>query len=276
MLDTTLSAPQTMRYAAILECFKEANTEGARPCRVLHRNGVLEAWTWLSGLPDRTPMTGKVTTMEIQCVDTEFLVLDFEPLPDLPLTSALDEQCCPIPGLVQQVSDLVESLRGAALYSFVREALLHPDALLHFWTCPGSRRNHHAYPGGLAEHSLEVATMVASASGLPPDDREVGIVLALLHDYGKLWCYGPGAKRPNSHMHEQIGYEALVPALERLIKADPEVGEKLAELLGGPKAPRDTPYPLAIGKIVRAFDQMSCEKTRRPGPTTSSSQWPFL
>mgnify|MGYP002621693764 CR=1 FL=1 len=110
MLDTTLSAPQTMRYAAILECFKEANTEGARPCRVLHRNGVLEAWTWLSGLPDRTPMTGKVTTMEIQCVDTEFLVLDFEPLPDLPLTSALDEQCCPIPGLVQQVSDLVESL----------------------------------------------------------------------------------------------------------------------------------------------------------------------
>jgi len=46
---------------------------------------------------------------------------------------------------------------------------------------------------------------------------------------------------------------------------------RLAELLGGPKAPRDSAYPLAIGTIVRAFDQMSCEKTRRPklSPPTS-------
>ena len=64
--------------------------------------------------------------------------------------------------------------------------------------------------------------------------------------------------------HEQMGYEALLPALDRLIEAEPDAGARLAELLGGPKAPRDSAYPLAIGTIVRAFDQMSCEKTRRP------------
>ena len=174
----------------------------------------------LSCLQLAATQTGEVTTMEIQCADTEFLVLGFEPLPELPLAEALDEQRCPIPGLVRQISDLIESLRSAALYRFVREALLHPDALLHFWISPASRRDHHAYPGGLAEHSLEVATMVASASGLPKDDREIGIVFALLHDYGKLWCYGPEAPRRNSQAHEQMGYEALLPALDRLIEAE--------------------------------------------------------
>jgi hypothetical protein len=37
----------------------------------------------------------------------------------------------------------------------------------------------------------------------------------------------------------------------------------MRELLGGPRAPREGKYPLAIGRIVRSFDQMSCEKTRR-------------
>lgn len=274
MLDTTLKAPQTKRYPAILERLAEPDAEGACLCRVHHRNGTLEGWTWLSTLGAPGPMTGEVTTMEIQCADTEFLVLGFEPLPELPLAEALDEQRCPIPGLVPQVSDLIESLRSAALYRFVREALLHPDALLHFWISPASRRDHHAYPGGLAEHSLEVATMVASASGLPKDDREIGIVFALLHDYGKLWCYGPEAPRRNSQAHEQMGYEALLPALDRLIEAEPDAGARLAELLGGPKAPRESAYPLAIGTIVRAFDQMSCEKTRRPKLSPPTSPWP--
>ncbi|MCZ8167194.1 TraI domain-containing protein [Silanimonas sp.] len=274
MLDTTLKAPQTMRYAAILEPLTDADAEGARLCRVHHRNGTLEAWTWLPAIDTSAAMTGEVTTMEIQCADTEFLVLGFEPLPEIPLAEALDEQRCPIPGLVPQVSDLIESLRSAALYRFVREALLHPQALAQFWTSPASRRDHHAHAGGLAAHTLEVATMVASSTGVPADDREIGIVYALLHDYGKLWCYGASAWGRDSRAHEQIGYEALLPALDRLIEAEPEAGAKLAELLGGPRAPRDTPYPLAIGKIVRAFDQMSCEKTRRPELSPPTFGWP--
>ena len=47
-----------------------------------------------------------------------------------------------------------------------------------------------------------------------------------------------------------------------------------AELLGDPKAPRDSTYPLAIGTIVRALDQMSCERTRRPKLSPPTSLWP--
>jgi len=274
MLDTTLKAPQTMRYPAILEGLTEPDAQGACLCRVHDRHGTSEGWTWLSSPSTNGPMTGEVTVMTLGFDVADLLVLGFDPLPHLPLAEALDEKRCPIPGLVRQVSDLIESLRTDAFYRFVREALLHPDALLHFWISPASRRDHHAYAGGLAEHSLEVATMVASASGLPKDDREIGIVFALLHDYGKLWCYGPDAPRRNSLAHEQIGYDALLPALDRLIEAEPDAGARLAELLGGPKAPRGTAYPLAIGTIVRAFDQMSCEKTRRPKLSPPTSPWP--
>jgi hypothetical protein len=46
------------------------------------------------------------------------------------------------------------------------------------------------------------------------------------------------------------------------------------ELLGGPRAPREGKYPLAIGRIVRSFDQMSCEKTRRvPTDSCATFEW---
>lgn len=152
----------------------------------------------------------------------------------------------------------------APLRYCVTRDLLQQDVLHGYWNSPASRRDHHAYPGGLAQHSLEVATMLASASGLPQEDRELGIVFALLHDFGKIWCYDPTAfDTVDPRKHEAYGLSRLDFDLIYLTRQDPRLGALMRELLGGPRAPREGKYPLAIGRIVRSFDQMSCEKTRR-------------
>ena len=143
-------------------------------------------------------------------------------------------------------------------------ALLQPDVLHGYWNSPASRGNHHGYPGGLAQHSLEIATMVASVERLSLEDRELGIVFALLHDYGKIWCYDPIAFDPvDSREHEALGLLKLEEPLRILTQQDRNLGIQMRELLSGRQTQRKGPYPLAINKVVRAFDQMSCEMTRK-------------
>ena len=51
---------------------------------------------------------------------------------------------------------------------------------------PAAKRFHHAYIGGLLEHSVDVAEMaLAIAATLPAVDRDMIIAGALLHDIGK-------------------------------------------------------------------------------------------
>jgi hypothetical protein len=105
--------------------------------------------------------------------------------------------------------------------------------------------------------------MAASANLLTAYDRDLAIAFALLHDYGKVWCYA----NPNgidSRTHERIGLQKLGPLLAILHAEAPEIGAALEDLLGGKRASRHGPYPLAIGRVVKAFDQMSCEMAMRP------------
>lgn len=107
--------------------------------------------------------------------------------------------------------------------------------------------------------------MVATGSGLPEEERELGIALALLHDYGKIWCYEDwDGSRVDSREHESFGLSQLSRPLQLLQFDEPDLGARMQELLGGRRASRSSQYPLAIGRTVHAFDQMSCEKTRRP------------
>lgn len=62
------------------------------------------------------------------------------------------------------------------------------DTYESFFTVPAARNKHHAYRGGLAEHTLEVVryteSLLAGAEGISAD-RDVAVAGALLHDVGK-------------------------------------------------------------------------------------------
>lgn len=267
MLDTNLAAPATLKYPAVVEVLPGHDPDHGLRCRLYHRDGWCDAWTWLP-LDATAPFGlqwGVVTTMEIGQHPEDILMLSLDEGAEPPLSELLPEHLCPIPGVLRQTTRLIDSLRSTPLRRFMTRVLVNPESFQGYWTSPASRRDHHAYPGGLAEHSLEVATMVATAKGLPEEDRELGIVFALLHDFGKIWCYDPLAcRRIDSREHEAHGLAELEFDLLYLNRQNPKLGGLLTELLGGPRARRDGKYPLAIGRIVRSFDQMSCEKTRKP------------
>ncbi|TAJ44509.1 HD domain-containing protein [Methanofollis fontis] len=60
-----------------------------------------------------------------------------------------------------------------------------------YFTKPAAKMKHHEYPGGLAEHSLEVATIAASMAGSVRGENDADLVIAgaLLHDIGKTSCF---------------------------------------------------------------------------------------
>ena len=72
------------------------------------------------------------------------------------------------------------------------ETLLGSDTLSgrRYRQIPAAKYHHHAYPHGLLDHSLAVATMVSAAAAAHPDiDRDLAVSGALLHDFGKLEAY---------------------------------------------------------------------------------------
>jgi 3'-5' exoribonuclease len=61
-----------------------------------------------------------------------------------------------------------------------------PGFIEAFSTCPAGTGRHHAYVGGLLEHTLAVATMCVGLSSVYPQvDSDLLLTAALLHDIGK-------------------------------------------------------------------------------------------
>lgn len=94
-----------------------------------------------------------------------------------------------------------------------------------YFTAPGSRRNHHAFIGGLAFHSITAANLGIQIAG---HYRELGhpvnldLVVAgiLIHDIGKAWSYKldtngvwQHTNRSNMCHHIPIGHVELVKAI---------------------------------------------------------------
>lgn len=276
MFDHNHVVHDTAHFPAIVEVTAKQSDNLGLLCRIYHQNGWCDAKTWLSlqTTPPYVLHWGWATTLALGEDQTDVLLLGLRENPDQPLATLLSDSWCPIPNIVSQTTALIDDLLSQPLHQFMTRALLHWDAMHGYWQSPASRRNHHAYPGGLAQHSLEVATMLVTSSGLTQEDRELGTAFALLHDYGKIWCYTPDAVgRVDSRQHEAIGLTELEPGLLHLRGQDERLGALMEELLGGRRTPREGRYPLAIGQIVRSFDQMSCEMSRRVSPKASDMSW---
>ena len=118
-------------------------------------------------------------------------------------------QLLPAPHPVQQYLNPVypgdmEALK--AEFEKMRNAIEHPGYRLffdrffetvcpkeRFFTCPAARTHHHAYIGGLLEHSLEVTKLwLAFAEHEAIRDlvsKDLGIVGSMIHDAGKIHEY---------------------------------------------------------------------------------------
>lgn len=82
---------------------------------------------------------------------------------------------------------LVRSVRDPFLARVLRAVFRDKDFLVRFKTSPAALSMHHAYVGGLMEHTVSVARICRSLGPLYPDmDVDLLVTGALLHDIGKV------------------------------------------------------------------------------------------
>ena len=88
--------------------------------------------------------------------------------------------------MTSRIAELLRSMRNIHLQNLAECFLVDDEFMRQFRSAPAGIKNHHAYRGGLLEHTLslmEVATAVAPHyQGLDPDLLLMG---AFLHDMGK-------------------------------------------------------------------------------------------
>ncbi len=91
--------------------------------------------------------------------------------------------------LKKEILKEIENLEN----SFLKELLLNlfkGEFLESFLDAPAAKKYHHAYIGGLAEHTLNVIKIVkAFSSCYDSIDKDLLIAGALLHDIGKVYSY---------------------------------------------------------------------------------------
>lgn len=115
-------------------------------------------------------------TLTLGAHDATALVLTrFQRSPDVHALQFVSPLACPVTGEVSAIRRLIDSIADDDLRRFVVEALSISTAFHWYWTCPASLAHHHAYPGGLARHSREVAERAARAVGDKRDQRDFAI-----------------------------------------------------------------------------------------------------
>jgi len=92
-----------------------------------------------------------------------------------------------IPLMARELVKLADSVKNPFLKDLLLALFEEHRLMQSFKKAPAAKIMHHAYIGGLLEHTLAVARLADSISALYPSlDRSLLIAGALLHDLGKL------------------------------------------------------------------------------------------
>ena len=93
------------------------------------------------------------------------------------------------------VEHLIREVHDPRLRGVVERVLCAEPVASEFRRAPCTRSGHHAYLGGLLEHTVAVATLVTEACQLHPRlDSDLLMAAALLHDVGKVREFTYGAE----------------------------------------------------------------------------------
>ncbi len=113
--------------------------------------------------------------------------------------------------------------------SLMKRILGDEDIRAQLLPATGAKAVHHAYAGGLLEHTLAVARTCLALAGLYPMlDRQILLCAAILHDLGKAWELSSGLTCDYTDQgrllgHVQIGLERIEPFLHKAKELEPEL-----------------------------------------------------
>lgn len=107
--------------------------------------------------------------------------------------------------------------------SVLEDETIRPQLL----TAPAARSVHHAWVGGLLEHTLSVATLcLRFCDHFPQLDRQTLLAGAICHDLGKIWEFSGGLANDYTDEGRLVGHISLcLEKLERhLVKSGLDAG----------------------------------------------------
>jgi 3'-5' exoribonuclease len=146
----------------------------------------------------------------------------------LDLTDFLPSSAVPPAELLQEMEEFLSvELTFKPWATLCKNVLRDERIRTALLSAPGAKSIHHAYAGGLLEHTLAIMRICKAMSELYPQvDKEVLLVGALCHDLGKAFELSHGISREYTDAgrllgHIQIGLEVLEPFL-RKVKDLPE------------------------------------------------------
>mgnify|MGYP001228260600 CR=1 FL=1 len=143
-------------------------------------------------------------------------------------------------------------------------AVLSDDGLMEqFYRAKASHHHHHNYPGGLLEHSYQVASSAASMArqySLGHASVCICFLGGLLHDLGKVRLFYNDSDLGVCGQHEAFTLMILAKPLEDLRRMKPNLFEALASVFTV-KVGRHQPQYLPE-TIVRLCDKLSAEVSR--------------
>ncbi|MBX3691737.1 TraI domain-containing protein [Dokdonella sp.] len=264
-METSIPDIHTILIRAVVTHVATFET-GVHHVRLLHEYEQIDAVSWLPPLPahpDRV-LKAEVRALPLDTRNgTTHVVTRITPDPDMDVFELIPDAFGQPSDIVERCREVVDACKTNPLRRFLSDVFSMSSVYHDFWTCPASRAHHHAFPGGLAQHSIEMAENVRDTPRLSNLERDVGIAFALLHDVGKLWCYAPDTSHMHPMGHELVGLAQLHPALERLAKRWPDGAVAMRSLLSGQWKHLGGKPLMAVASLVRAFDQSSAERDLR-------------
>jgi 3'-5' exoribonuclease len=139
--------------------------------------------------------------------------------------------------MMRELAEVCRSVRDAGLRKLLAAFFGDREFAARFKTCPGAKVVHHAYLGGLIEHTLNVVKICDNMCGIYPQlDRDLLITGALLHDVGKVREYTCDTSIETTDEGRLIGHVAngfhmVMQALAQVTELAPERRLRIAHLI---------------------------------------------
>ncbi len=162
----------------------------------------------------------------------------------------------PRPDYAARLEQFIDACPVPVLQQFLFGVFREEPLARAFLTLPASQAHHHAWAGGLAEHSLEVAALVERTLVRETlSDRTLAVVAGLLHDIGKARVLHADGQRTSLGFvlrHEVLTLELLADGLRFLESRWPDGAVALRYLLTWQNGARDS-RPLLPSVLALQF-----------------------
>lgn len=163
----------------------------------------------------------------------------------------------------RKLVSIVTGIETPPLRRFVELAMSARDQYLDLMTLPASGACHHSEEGGLLKHTVEAARLAQVVGQELFDDqasRDLAVVLAIVHDFGKLYRQ-PSGYRYTDVPHEELTMPAVQMGIEYLRLHAPKIADAVINGLTIGRSTKAPSSPEAI--VARLSDWVSAAKDAR-------------